>query len=77
MIIAIGLSKTITAELGGAAARKTIVDGFRRGRKAQWLPEQDWESMLALPVEEVRARLDLDAPPVYTEIRSSELKAAA
>jgi ubiquinone biosynthesis protein COQ4 len=77
LIIAIGLSKTINAPSGGALARKTILDGFRRGLKAAWLPGQDWESMLALPVTEVRRRLSLDAPPEYTEIRSSEIKAQA
>ncbi len=78
LIIGIALVKTaMGAEDGGKDARRTIRDGFRRGRKAKWFPEQDWESMLALPVEEVRARLTVEAPPVYTEIRSSELKAAA
>jgi ubiquinone biosynthesis protein COQ4 len=72
LVLAIGLVKTA----GGAAARRTIADGFRRGLKAKWLPAQDWESMLATPVEEVRRRLDLEAPPVYAEIRSADLKAA-
>jgi ubiquinone biosynthesis protein COQ4 len=77
LILAIGLSKTVGAPNGGAAARRTIVDGFLRGRRAAWLPAQEWESLLALPVAEVRRRLHLDAPPVYTEIRSAEIKAAA
>lgn len=76
LILAVGLTKTTTFP-NGAAARRTILDGYRRGRKAAWLPEQDWESMLALPVEEVRRRLSLDAPAEYTEVRSAELKAAA
>jgi ubiquinone biosynthesis protein COQ4 len=77
-ILSIGISKTIHAKVGdGAESRRIIRDGFRRGRKAQWLPDQEWESMLALPVAEVRRRLDLEAPPVYTEVRSSEIKAAA
>ena len=71
LILAIGLSK-----MGTMAARRTILDGFRRGRKAAWLPAQEWEGMLALSVPEVRARLSLEAPPVYTQVRSSELKAA-
>ncbi len=73
LIIAIGVSKTI----GAPEARKTIFDGFRRGRKAAWLPDTDWETLLALPVTEVRRRLKLGAPPVYTEIRSTEIKEAA
>jgi ubiquinone biosynthesis protein COQ4 len=77
LIIAIGLSKTINAPQGGAMARKTILDGFRRGLKAAYFPAQEWETMLALPLSEVRRRLSLEAPPVYTEIRSSEIKAQA
>ncbi len=73
LILAIGLLKTI----GEPEAREVILDGFRRGRKAAWLPGQDWESMLALPVEEVRRRLSLEAPPAYTPVRSAELKARA
>ena len=34
-------------------------------------------TMLALPLAEVRRRLSLAAPPVYREIRSHELRAAA
>jgi ubiquinone biosynthesis protein COQ4 len=71
LILAIGLVKTV----GRPDARKVILDGFRRGRKAAWFPAQDWESMLSLPVEEVRRRLALESPPVYQQIRSSELKA--
>jgi ubiquinone biosynthesis protein COQ4 len=76
LILAIGMSKTGNAPGGGAAARRTIRDGFRRGREAAWLPEQEWESLLALPLDEVRRRLSLGAPPAYAEIRSAEIKAA-
>jgi hypothetical protein len=31
--------------------------------------------MLALPIEEVRARLKVGALPVYTPVRSAELRA--
>lgn len=62
---------------GAPEARKLIVDGFRRGRRASWLIDMEWEALLALPVEEVRARLGVDAPPVYTPIRSAELRARA
>ncbi|MEO6574047.1 MAG: Coq4 family protein [Polyangiaceae bacterium] len=77
LIIAVGLSKTIGGFGDGVVARKTIADGFRRGQRARWFPDQEWESMLELPLAEVRQRLSLGAPPVYTEIRSAELKAAA
>lgn len=77
LIIVVGLSKTLGGVGEGGMARKTIADGFRRGQKARWFPDQEWESMLELPLTEVRRRLSLGAPPVYTEIRSSEIKAAA
>jgi ubiquinone biosynthesis protein COQ4 len=73
LIIGIGLFKM----RGRPAARRVIFDGFRRGHGARWLPAQEWESLLALPVEEVRRRLSLEAPPVYVPVRSAELKAAA
>jgi len=73
LIVAIGLLRTVGV---APEARRTILDGFRRGRAAAWLPGQDWASMLALPVEDVRRRLSLESPPVYTPIRSFELKAA-
>jgi ubiquinone biosynthesis protein COQ4 len=62
---------------GSPEARKLIVDGFRRGRRASWMLDLEWEALLALPVEEVRARLGVDAPPVYTPIRSADLRARA
>jgi ubiquinone biosynthesis protein COQ4 len=58
-------------------ARRLIVEGFRRGRRASWLVDMEWESLLALPVEEVRARLGVDAPPVYAPIRSADIRARA
>ncbi len=77
-ILGIAMTKTIRSKIGdGPAARRMILDGFRRGQKAAWLPAQEWESMLALPVEEVRGRLNVGAPPVYREVRSAEIKAAA
>jgi ubiquinone biosynthesis protein COQ4 len=52
-----------------------VLDGYRRGRKAAWLPSQDWESLLEKPLDEVRALLKLGTPPEYTPVRSDELRA--
>ncbi len=70
LIVGIALLKT----KGRPDARRVIFDGFRRGQKAAWLPAQEWETLLALPVEEVRSRLGLGSPPVYTRVRSSDLR---
>jgi len=76
LIIAIGFAKTWTVPSGGAAARNTIIDGFRRGLKAKWLPAQAWERLLELPLVDVRRMLALEEPAKYREVRSFELKAA-
>ena len=58
-------------------ARSTIREGYRRGRAAAWLPEQEWEELLALPLAQVRARLGLGEPPVYHQVRSEAAAAIA
>ena len=70
MIIVAGLIKGL-----GRSETHVILGGFLRGRAAAWLPEQDWESLLALPVDLVRARLKLGALPVYTPVRTVTLRA--
>lgn len=48
----------------------------RHGRQAAWLPVVAWETLLARPVEEVRAELGIPQPARYVPVRSSELRAA-
>jgi ubiquinone biosynthesis protein COQ4 len=52
-----------------------ILDGFRRGVRAKYLAAIDWESLLPLPLDDVRRQLNLEAPPVYQAVRSDELRA--
>jgi ubiquinone biosynthesis protein COQ4 len=73
VIVVIGLAKT----LDKPDAKTVIYDGFRRGKKAKFLTEQAWESMLELPLEEVRRRLSLEGTPQYTRLNSSEIKMRA
>jgi ubiquinone biosynthesis protein COQ4 len=58
-------------------ARETIREGYRRGRAAKWLPAEEWEQLLPLPLGQVRARLGLGEPPVYSEVRSEAAPALA
>lgn len=73
--IALIVLAAIVKGMGNTDVIAVVRDGYRRGRKAAWLPSQDWESLLETPIDEVRARLDLGAPPVYTPVRSHELRA--
>ena len=72
LLVAVGLFKTF----GAPAARAVILEGLRRGLRAAWLPEREWETMLSRPVDEVRAELRVGPPPAYAPIRSVDLKVA-
>jgi ubiquinone biosynthesis protein COQ4 len=47
------------------AGRRAVIQAWRHGRKSGWLPETDWEAMLARPLEEVRAALNIVPPDLY------------
>jgi ubiquinone biosynthesis protein COQ4 len=73
LLVAIGLVKTRR----WPSAPRTIVDGFRRGWKAKWLPATDWEALLALPLVEVRRQLALEGVPRYLPLRTADYVRAA
>lgn len=56
---------------GDRAGRRLILDGYRRGRRAAWLPAMDWEALLARPLDEVRRELRVGTPPQYAPVRSA------
>ena len=58
-------------------ARRLIREAYGRGRRAAWLPAQDWEALLAWPLEAVRAELGVGDPPVYAPLRSEGAPAPA
>jgi ubiquinone biosynthesis protein COQ4 len=70
IIVAAGLLKGF-----GRADTGVVVDAFRRGGRAAWLPALEWESLLALPLEAVRARLGIEGAPEYQAMRTDDLRA--
>ncbi len=50
---------------GVRQAPKLMWEGYRRGRRATFLPAVCWEDLLAEPVEELRRRFRLDPAPSY------------
>lgn len=50
--------------------RPVIRDGFRRSKKADWLPGADWEALLPLPLDEARAILRIEPVGEYPVFRS-------
>lgn len=58
-------------------ARPLLREAYRRGRRAAWLPEQRWESLLERPLDEVRRELGLGDVPHYRQLRSEGAPARA
>jgi ubiquinone biosynthesis protein COQ4 len=70
VLVLLGLVKLSSGE-----ARALIVEAFVRGLRAAWFPAQPWEGLLPLPIDEVRRRLRVGAPPAYEAVRTSDLRA--
>jgi ubiquinone biosynthesis protein COQ4 len=67
----------VKASGDGGATRRLILSAWRRGRRAAWLPGQDWEGLLAQPLGGVREQLGLGAPPAYVAVRSASAPSLA
>ena len=49
----------------GAPTIRTVLQGFRTGRRAEWMMAQDWEALLTRPIDEVRSELRIGPPSYY------------
>jgi len=49
-------------------ARRALLEASRRGKKAAWLPGEDYEQLLCEPLEAARARLGLTPPVAYNAV---------
>jgi ubiquinone biosynthesis protein COQ4 len=50
------------------AARKAVREAWRHGKKAQWLPGQDWETLMAWPLADIRRELAIVSPAIYQAV---------
>jgi ubiquinone biosynthesis protein COQ4 len=50
---------------------KLIREAFKRGRRARWLVDQDWEALFEQPIDQVREQLNVGPPPEYEQLRSA------
>ena len=55
----------------GAGAVRAVWAAYRAGRRARWLPEQDWETLLGASLEDARRRLAVPPPTAYLALRSA------
>jgi len=73
LIVGIGLLKTAP----WPEARPVFWQMFQLGRRAAWLPEQAWETLLDQPLEEVRRVLGIKPVGHYRQLRAAEVAAAS
>lgn len=59
---------TANKEAPGAGVWKAVREGYRLGKSANWFPAADWESMLELPLTEVRKIMGIAEPSIYKSI---------
>jgi ubiquinone biosynthesis protein COQ4 len=61
----------VARRLRGEPVRRAVYEAYRQGRRAAWVIGADWESLLAQPLESVRAQLRVSAPVYYPRILPS------
>jgi ubiquinone biosynthesis protein COQ4 len=67
----------------GGTVAKAVWQAYRNGRRAAWLPGEDFVALLSEPLEAARARLNIGRPTLYDAIpadrrdRSSAMAAMA
>ena len=55
----------ITSEFPGQGVIGTVWQAYRAGKRAAWLPGQDWEVLLTQPLDQVRRDLNIGEPTKY------------
>jgi ubiquinone biosynthesis protein COQ4 len=63
-------------EQNGAAVRRAIREGYRHGRAAHWLHNEDIEALFAEPLDAARARLNIAKPELYKRAQEAIMQTA-
>lgn len=67
-LIAAGVALEFIRARTGHPCASAILEAWRRGRRAAWLPALDYEALLAEPLDLARARLGLEGPTLYDRV---------
>ena len=54
----------------GTAVFKAVFEGYRHGKRAKWLAGQDYEALLAEPLDQARRRLNIAEPVQYRKAQA-------
>ena len=66
--IGYGAAREIQREDRGIPARRAVIEAWRNGRRACWLPGLDYEALFAEPLEAARALMGIRPATVYASI---------
>lgn len=66
--IGLGAAREIRKENRSVPARRAVLQAWRIGREARWLPGLDYESLFAEPLDGARSRLNLRPATVYQAV---------
>lgn len=67
-LIAAGVAVQFMRARTGHPCGRAVLQAWRNGRKAAWLPGENYEALLAEPLEAARRRLKIPRPAIYEEI---------
>ncbi|WP_315761877.1 Coq4 family protein [Sphingomonas sp. Y38-1Y] len=70
---AIGLAAALKSVkiTGDTRFAKAVWEGYRHGKRAAWLHGEDYEALLAEPLDAARRRLRIEAPAAYQRAQAS------
>lgn len=63
--IALGASLKSRKVTGNWLFTRAVIEGYRHGRKAKWLAGEDYEKLMAEPIDAARRRLGIATPSAY------------
>jgi ubiquinone biosynthesis protein COQ4 len=67
-VIAIFAGQRISRARPGHAVRRAVLEGYRHGRRAEWLVAADWENLMAEPIDAIRTRFRVTPPRLYPQV---------
>lgn len=71
LIAAAGALK-LRREMPGQPSIRAVWEGYRNGRRAAWLPGQDYVRLLSEPLASARQRLNIKQPVTYDSVPKAE-----
>lgn len=69
--IAGGAALKSLAQAGTTLFARAVWEGYARGRAARWLLAEDYEALMAEPLDAARARLGIRAPVIYARAQAA------